>query len=112
MHPCFRTLALTNDKKWQPGPHEGVELDGPAPNESTGGVVVLPKFKTGCTVSVHAHPDANEWAYVLAGEWEESKVTYPVGTRFHARKGVRRGPQMSRTELINLTTFDRPLTVT
>jgi len=55
-------------------------------NESTGGVVVLRKFKAGCTIPAHTHPDANEWAYVLSGEWEESDKTYTTGTLFSRRK--------------------------
>ena len=44
MFPC---VALTKDKVWQPGPYENVELMVLQKNESTGGVVVLRKFKTG-----------------------------------------------------------------
>jgi len=40
---------------------------------------VLRKFKAGYTIPAHTHPDANEWAYVLSGEWEESTLfTLPV----------------------------------
>ena len=107
----FPYVALIQDKAWQPGPYPGVELMVLHKNEITGGVVVLRKFKAGCTIPAHTHPDANEWAYVLAGEWEESGVTYTVGTLFHAPKGVRHGPHFARTEVISLTTFDGPLTV-
>jgi hypothetical protein len=50
---------LTKDKAWPPGPYEGVELMILRKHESTGGVVVLRKFKAGHTIP--AHPDANEW---------------------------------------------------
>jgi redox-sensitive bicupin YhaK (pirin superfamily) len=49
-------------------------------HENTGGVVVLRKFKAGHTIPAHTHPDANEWAYVLSGEWEDSDKTYTSGT--------------------------------
>ena len=61
--------------------------------------------------SAHTHPDANEWAYVLSGEWEESGVTYTTGALFYAPKGVRHGPHVAKTEVISLTIFDGPLTV-
>jgi quercetin dioxygenase-like cupin family protein len=80
-------------------------------NETTGGVVVLRKFKAGYTIPAHTHPDANEWAYILSGEWVESDVTYTNGTLFHAQKGVKHGPHVARTEVISLTVFDGPLTV-
>lgn len=107
----FPYVALAKDKAWQPGPYPGVELMVLHKNEITGGVVVLRKFKAGHTIPAHTHPDANEWAYVLSGEWEESDVTYAPGTLFHAPKGVRHGPHVARTEVISLTIFDGPLTV-
>ncbi len=58
-------------------------------NESTGGVVVLRKFKAGYTIPAHTHPDANEWAYVLSGEWEESDSDLH---RRHAVLRARRRP--------------------
>lgn len=80
-------------------------------NPDTGGVVVLRKFKAGVTVPAHTHPLANEWAYVLSGEWEESGVSYRPGTTFFSPKGVQHGPHVAKVEVISLTVFDGPLTV-
>jgi len=107
----FSYIALAQDKPWQPGPYEGVELKILHKNEATGGVVVLRKFAAGKTIPAHTHPLANEWAWVLSGEWEEAGVTYTSGTLFFAPKGVEHGPHVARTEVISLTTFDGPLTV-
>ena len=107
----FPHVALTKDKIWQPGTYAGVELMVLHKNEITGGIVVLRKFKAGHTVPAHTHPNANEWAYVLSGEWEETDVIYTTGTLFFAPKGVRHGPHIAKTEVISLTTFDGPLTV-
>ena len=74
-------------------------------------MVVLRKFAAGMTIPAHIHPDANEWAYVLSGEWEESGQVYGPGTLFHAPKGEPHGPHVARTEVISLTMFDGPLTV-
>jgi len=107
----FPYVALSKDKAWQPGPYEGVELMILHKHESSGGVVVLRKFKAGYTIPAHTHPDANEWAYVLSGEWEESDITYTSGALFFAPKGARHGPHVARTEVISLAIFDGPLTV-
>jgi len=107
----FPYIALAKDKSWMPGPYEGVELMVLHKLEKTGGVVVLRKFKAGHTIPAHTHPEANEWAYVLTGDWEESGVTYAPGTLFFAPKGVRHGPHVAKTEVISLTIFDGPLTV-
>ena len=107
----FPYVALAKDKTWQPGPYPGVELLVLHANESTGGVTVLRKFHTGVTIPAHTHPLANEWAYVLSGDWEESGATHRPGTLFFAPKGVKHGPHTARTEVISLTIFDWPLTV-
>lgn len=80
-------------------------------NDATGGVTVLRKFHAGVTVPAHTHPLANESVYVLSGEWEESGVTYTNGAYFFAPKGERHGPHVARSEVISLTMFDGPLTV-
>jgi quercetin dioxygenase-like cupin family protein len=107
----FPYVALANDKPWQRGPYEGVELKILHKNEATGGVVILRKFHPGVTVPAHTHPEANEWAWVLSGEWQEDDVIYTPGALFHAPKGVRHGPHVAKTQVISLTVFDGPLTV-
>jgi hypothetical protein len=108
----FPHIALAQDKTWQPGPYPGVELMVLHRHPDTGGVVVLRKFKAGCTIPAHTHPLANEWAYVLSGDWEEAGATYTAGTLFYAPKGTQHGPHTAHTEVLSLTTFDGPLTVT
>lgn len=108
----FPYTTLTESNQWQPGPYPGVELLLLHQNETTGGTVVLRKFHAGQTVPAHTHPSANEYVYVLAGEWEESGQTYRSGTFFFAPKGHRHGPHVARTEVLSLTVFDGPLTVT
>ncbi len=107
----FPYIALTKDKSWQPGPYDGVELMVLRKDETAGGVTVLRKFRAGVTVPAHTHPEANEFAYVLSGEWEESGTTYTTGAFFFAPKGQRHGPHVAKTEVISLTHFDGPLTV-
>jgi quercetin dioxygenase-like cupin family protein len=107
----FQYIALAIDKPWQPGPYEGVELKVLHKNETTGGVVVLRKFRAGLTVPAHIHPQANEYAYVLEGEWNESGVIYRPGSFFFAPKGELHGPHIAHSEVLSLTVFDGPLTV-
>lgn len=107
----FQYVALAKDKQWQPGPYPGVELLVLHKNETTGGVTVLRKFTAGTIVPAHIHPLANEFAYVLSGDWDESGVTYSTGTLFFAPKGESHGPHIAKTEVLSLTIFDGPLTV-
>jgi quercetin dioxygenase-like cupin family protein len=107
----FQYVALQSDKQWQPGPYSGVKLLILHKNEATGGVTVLRKFAAGVAVPAHIHPQANETAYLLSGEWEESGVIYKPGTCFFAPKGELHGPHLARTEVVSLTVFDGPLTV-
>lgn len=107
----FQYTALAKERHWQPGPYAGVELLVLHKNEMTGGVTVLRKFRAGTTVPAHIHPQANEFAYVLSGEWEESGVVYTSGAFFFAPKGEQHGPHVARTEVLSLTLFDGPLSV-
>ena len=96
---------------WQPGPYPGVELLILHKTEKTGALTVLRKFAAGVTVPAHLHPEANEYVYILSGEWEESGVIFSPGTFFFAARGEPHGPHIARTEVISLTMFDGPLTV-
>jgi quercetin dioxygenase-like cupin family protein len=107
----FPYVTQAKDKSWQPGPYPGVELMVLHRNESTGGVTVLRKFHSGVTIPAHTHPEANEFVYVLSGEWEESGTSHTTGAFFFAPKGQQHGPHLAKTEVISLTTFDGPLTV-
>jgi quercetin dioxygenase-like cupin family protein len=106
----FPYTVLAGEKAWQPGPYPGVELLVLHKNASTGGLTVLRKFKSGITIPAHTHPDANESAYILSGEWEESGTIHTAGTFFFAPRGQQHGPHHARTEVISLTIFDGPLT--
>lgn len=107
----FPYVALQSEKKWQPGPYAGVELMVLHKNEQTGGVTILRKFAAGTTVPAHTHPHANETAYVLSGQWEESGSVYSTGACFFAPKGQSHGPHIAKSEVISLTIFDGPLPV-
>jgi anti-sigma factor ChrR (cupin superfamily) len=111
MGGMFSYIALADEKLWQPGPYPGVELKILHRHEDTGGLVVLRKFHAGATIPAHTHHVANEWAWILCGEWEESGVTYTPGALFFAPKGVQHGPHVARTQVVSLTVFDGPLTV-
>ena len=107
----FPYVALTKDKQWQAGPYAGVELMVLHKNESTGGLTVLRKFKAGTSIPAHTHPETNESAYILSGEWMEDEKVYQSGTLFFAPKGQKHGPHFAKTEVISLTIFDGPLTI-
>ena len=78
----FQYIAQEVEKPWILGPYEGVQLKILHKDDESGGVVVLRKFEAGIEVPAHIHPLANEWAYVLSGEWEESDTVYTKGTLF------------------------------
>ena len=107
----FPVTTSASQTEWQVGPYEGVLLKVLNKNETTGGVTVLRKFEAGTEVPAHIHPEANETAYILEGEWEESGESFGPGTLFYAPQGEAHGPHIARTEVISLTIFDGPLTV-
>ena len=107
----FPYITSSVDHPWQPGPYAGVELLVLHKNAQTGGMTILRKFHAGVTVPAHIHAQSNEFVYVLSGEWEEADVTYKSGSFFFAPRGQAHGPHIARTEVISLTVFDGPLTV-
>jgi len=107
----FQFLSHADSIEWIPGPYPGVDLKVLHKHTATGGIVVLRRFRAGVTVPAHIHPLANEFVYVLSGEWEESDAVYGPGSYFHAPRGERHGPHIARTEVMSLTHFDGPLTV-
>ena len=107
----FPYTAHARDKIWQPGPYPGVQLLILHKNEQTHGVTVLRKFAAGAIIPAHIHPHANEYAYVLSGEWEEEGLIYAAGSFFFAPRGKLHGPHTAKTEVMSLTLFDGPLTV-
>jgi len=107
----FPYVALAQNKEWQPGPYPGVDLLVLHSNPQTGGVTVLRKFHAGVTIPAHIHPEANEFVYVLSGEWEEAGVSHSTGAFFFAPRGVAHGPHRAKSEVVSLTIFDGPLTV-
>ena len=107
----FPYIALAKEREWKTGPYAGVELLTLHQNTQTGGVTVLRKFRAGVTIPAHIHPEANEFVYILSGEWEESGITHTTGAFFFAPRGTPHGPHVARTEVISLTIFDGPLTV-
>ncbi len=107
----FQYISQAEGKSWMPGPYAGVELLILHKNETTGGLVLLRKFKEGVAIPAHTHPLANEHAYVLSGIWQEDGRDYAAGSFFFAPKGEKHGPHFAKTEVISLTMFDGPLTV-
>ncbi|MEC7883134.1 MAG: cupin domain-containing protein [Verrucomicrobiota bacterium] len=107
----FQYTSQADEKDWILGPYEGVKLKILHKDEKTGGIVTLRKFEAGTKVPAHTHPKANEWAYIISGEWQESETVYSKGTLFHAPKGKKHGPHIAKTDVISLTHFDGPLTV-
>ena len=107
----FPYITHAAEKHWQPGPYEGVELLVLRKDETTGGLTVLRKFKQGTMVPAHTHPLASESVYVLSGEWVEDDVTYSSGSFFFVPRGQKHGPHFAKTEVVSLTIFDGPLTI-
>lgn len=108
MFPTTRSLdAMT----WVPGPYPGVELAILEKDAATGGVTVLRRFHAGVTVPAHTHPAADEWVCVISGEWVEDGQTFGPGSILEAPRGIRHGPHHARTEVLSLTRFNGPLTV-
>lgn len=81
-------------------------LVGDLQNSST---VVLTTMEAGARIPAHSHSLADEFVYVVAGDFIEAGKPYGPGTAFWCRAGGIHGPHESTTGCSLITHFSAPL---
>jgi anti-sigma factor ChrR (cupin superfamily) len=76
---------------------------------NTDGMYVITTMKAGSTIPAHSHGGANEFVYVLTGDFIEAGVTHGPGSYFFGLAGTQHGPHTSKTGCTVLTHFTAPL---
>src|SRR4051794_27049184 len=59
------------------------------------GQVVITRMAPGAVIPEHWHSEADEWVFVLDGDFVEAGVTYGPGTLFIGKAGKPHGPHTS-----------------
>jgi quercetin dioxygenase-like cupin family protein len=81
----------TDSLEWTPSGIDKVDfkvLDGEL---ATTASVVVYRFGPGSVVQAHSHTHADEWAYVMDGDFIENGITYKAGSMFTAPAGTVHG---------------------
>lgn len=78
--------------------------DGPS-----GGMYVQMTMAPGALIPAHSHTGANEFGYVVAGDFIEAGKTYGPGTVFFGIAGTSHGPHSSATGCVVVTHYSAPL---
>ena len=77
--------------------------------DQQGGMYVLTTLSAGATIPAHSHTAANEFAYVVSGDFVEAGVSHGPGTVFVGIAGTTHGPHSSKGGCTVLTHFSAPL---
>ena len=78
--------------------------DGP-----TGGMYVQTTMMPGAVVPAHSHSAANEFVYVVLGDFIEAGKSYGAGTVFFGMAGTAHGPHTTANGCIVVTHYSAPL---
>jgi uncharacterized RmlC-like cupin family protein len=87
----------------------GVSMQLLTGDGNTDGMYVLTTMDAGALIPAHSHSGANEFAYVLSGDFVEAGVSHGPGTCFFGIAGTPHGPHTSKTGCTLLTHFTAPV---
>ena len=74
-----------------------------------GGLYVLTTMGPGSKIPAHSHTGANEFVYVLSGDFVEGGKSYGPGSFFFGLAGTTHGPHTSQAGCSVLTHYSAPL---
>jgi len=78
--------------------------DGPS-----GGMYLLTTMAPGGAIPAHQHTEANEFVYVVSGEFVEAGKAYGPGSVFFGLAGTPHGPHTTTNGCVVLTHYSGPL---
>jgi quercetin dioxygenase-like cupin family protein len=73
------------------------------------GLYVMTTLMPGAVIPAHAHSTADEFVFVVLGDFIEAGVTHPAGTAFYAVAGTGHGPHTTKNGCIVLSHYSAPL---
>lgn len=73
------------------------------------GMYVMTTMAPGSTIPAHSHSAADEFVYVVSGDFIEAGISYSQGMAFYGVAGTNHGPHTTTTGCVVLTHFSAPL---
>lgn len=73
------------------------------------GLYAMTTMAPGSTIPAHSHSAANEFVYVVSGDFIEAGTSYGPGTVFYGVAGTVHGPHTTTTGCVVVTHYSAPL---
>ena len=73
------------------------------------GLYVLTTLVPGAVIPAHSHSTANEFSFVLLGDFVEAGKSHGVGAVFFGMAGTVHGPHTSKNGCVVLTHYSAPI---
>jgi quercetin dioxygenase-like cupin family protein len=105
----YEKIIDTGDLEFTPIDFDGISIRVVYQNEKTGEMVVQTKMEPGSVIPKHFHEKANEYVFVVEGDFIEDGVSYERGAFFFGSAKVPHGPHGTKEGCILLTTFSAEL---
>jgi quercetin dioxygenase-like cupin family protein len=87
----------------------GVSMQMLSTDGNTNGLYVMTTMAAGSTIPAHSHGAANEFVYVVSGDFVEAGTSHGPGTVFFGPAGTVHGPHTTAAGCTLLTHFSAPL---
>ena len=102
------TIRTTDIAKVELG-FPGVTMQLLSADGNTDGLYLMTTMAPGANIPAHSHASANEFVYVVSGDFIEAGVSYGPGTAFFGLAGTPHGPHTTTTGCVVLTHHSAPL---
>lgn len=73
------------------------------------GLYVMTTMVPGATIPAHSHATANEFAFVLLGDFVEAGTSHGPGAAFFGMAGTVHGPHTTKNGCVVLTHYSAPI---
>jgi quercetin dioxygenase-like cupin family protein len=87
----------------------GVSMQMLSSDAQGNGLYVMTTMAAGATIPAHSHSTADEFVYIVSGDFVEAGVAYAPGAVFYGVAGTTHGPHTTKTGCVMITHFSAPL---
>jgi quercetin dioxygenase-like cupin family protein len=105
----YELKRKSGSETWEKLDMPGVEICVLRRDETTGGLTVLTRIAPGGMIPAHSHTKADEFVFVVEGEFVEDGEVYGPGSYFYGRSGTTHGPHSSPGGCVVMTHFSAEL---
>jgi quercetin dioxygenase-like cupin family protein len=105
----YQTIIHSNDVAKVDLGFPGVTMQLLTGDAHGDGLYVMTRMAAGATIPAHSHGAADEFVYVVSGDFVEAGVSHAAGSAFYGVAGTVHGPHTTAGGCVLLTHFSAPL---